>query len=683
MNALQEKIREVGRSLLPIVALVLILIYGLVPVDLPVLIRFIFGAFFLFVGLSIFLWGVDQSMNPIGYHMARQVATSKKLPAAILLTFLLGFLITVAEPDLLILGNQVEEASGGQIGARFMVMCVSVGVGVMIALGALRILFKKKVNILLGITYAVIFLIGLKVSEEFLGISFDASGATTGALTTPFILALSIGLSRMKGGDSSEEDSFGLVGIMSAGPILSVMLLSVITGQSHIQGEAEPFQVQAGGLLAPILDHIPATLLESLIALAPIAVLFFLFQIFKFKLKSREIFGIVRGLIYSLIGLTFFLVGANQGFMDMGRLLGMGIANSHPLLLPFIGLLMGLIVVLAEPAVHVLGEQIQEVSAGAIPVKLIRLTLSIGVGIAIALSMLRIMTPEIKLWYFLLPGFALAILLSFFTDPIFVGIAYDAGGVASGPMSATFVLAFAQGAAEVIPTANILVDAFGIIAMIAMTPVLSLMVLGAVFTAKRKRHAAEQEELEDKQLKVLPLERSSAPLHDMIYCVVDRGLADQVVALAREEGAYGATILHGRDARADLFSSYSLNLEPEKEVLLFIVRSTLSDRIVDRLLDEQLKRPKTRIHTVLVIPVEAAAGMSMTGSLASDDSPAGEGDSARDDGPANESSPASDDSSAGEGSSASNDGQVSNDKSSDALLSNKDTTDAVTSIKKG
>lgn len=606
MNLLQQKVKEVAQSLFPIVILVLLIIFGLVDVSHQLLFRFLFGAIFLFVGLSIFLWGVDQCMNPIGYHMASEIATSKKLSKALILAFILGFLINIAEPDLIILGSQVEGASGGQISGPTMVAMVSVGVGLMVALGSLQVLMNKKYNRLMGGVYFLILILSLFVADEFVAISFDASGATTGALTTPFILAISFGLSRMKGGEKSEEDAFGLVGAMSAGPMLAVMAMAILTRQTHIQGDAVSYVFDNTQILAPLLQALPSTLLESFRALGPIALLFFFFNYRSFKLNKFELIGILRGLVYTILGLTFFLVGANHGFMDMGRLLGMGLAENHLYLLPLFGFLTGLIVVLAEPAVHVLGEQIREVSAGAIPLKLIRLTLSIGVGTAIALSTLRIMIPSIKLWYFLLPGFTLAIILSFFAEPIFVGIAYDAGGVASGPMSATFVLAFAQGAAQVIPTANVLVDGFGVIAMIAMTPVLSLMILGTIIAYKNKK-APQPLSLAEKESEELPMLETTSNDRDLIFVILRRNKADEAIALARGLGARGATILHGRDARAHALAGFSLSLDPEKEVLLLVLPASKTRLISQALLEKQTTR-EAGIDSLMILPVSSHRG---------------------------------------------------------------------------
>ena len=591
MNLLVEKTKEVTQTLIPVVVLVLLLSFTIVDVGSNVVMRFIVGSILLLIGLSIFLWGVDLSMNPIGVHMSKEVATSRSPIKIAILSFILGFLITVAEPDLLILGSQVEGASGGTLSSPLIVYMVSIGVGIMISLGVFRLLKDVPMNIFMAITYGVIFVLALFVSEEFLAISFDASGATTGALTTPFILALSLGLSKVKGGKKSEENSFGIVGIMSAGPILSIMLLSIISGQKNIHGEAAEFVV-AEGVIGPILDILPGIFIESLVALVPISILFFVFNFAKFKIPKDELVEIVRGLVLVLIGLAIFLTAVNSGFMDMGRILGMELAKLSPWILIGVGFLIGFIVVLVEPAVHVLGEQIEEVTGGHIPIKMIRTTLSIGVALAISLSMVRVLVPGVKLWYFLLPGFALAVLLSFKADPIFVGIAYDAGGVASGPMTATFVLAFAQGAASSIDTANVLVDGFGVIAMVAMAPVFSIMLLGTIFGYKKVEEYAPYEE--DIGPYNIPVEDGIE--FDCIMVIVKRGLAEEIVDVARKSGATGATIMNGRGTdehhRVKL-PIMNIELQPEKEIILFITNSSISEKVADDLLsDETFKKDK-------------------------------------------------------------------------------------------
>ena len=612
MNLLHSKTKEVAQSIVPIVVFVGILSMAFVRIDFPLVQRFFISSGLVFLGLSIFLWGVDQSMEPIGYHMAHEIATSKHLSKSLVLSFILGFLVTIAEPDILILAQQVESASGGSLKADFLVVLISVGVGVLITLASIRIMTGFRYNIMMLIVYALIFILGTRVSEEFLAISVDASGATTGALTTPFVLAISVGLSRTKGGKSSEEDSFGMVGAMSAGPILAVMLISIISGQANIHGQPEVFTT-AEGVFAPILGAFKGTFAESLFALLPITILFFAFNIFKFKVNRGELVRIIRGLVYTILGLTLFLVGAHTGFMDMGRVLGYGLAESYLNFLPLIGLVLGMLVVLAEPAVHVLGQQVEDVTAGNIHNSVLRTTLSIGVGLAIALSMLKIMVPEIRLWYFLLPGFALAIGLSLFVDPIFVGIAFDAGGVASGPMAATFVMAFAQGVADQIPTADVLRDGFGIIAMIAMTPILAIMILGTVNKIKAIQSGRIQPEIaamDEQKVSLVQSGQGLADLHGLVCCTINRGYTEEVIELARSIGCQGATILHGRDARSGTWLSSSMDLEKEKEVIWFLTDAETGTKAA-RLLSSQTGPLADQIISVMALPVTQMAGLTL------------------------------------------------------------------------
>ncbi|MFY9385227.1 MAG: DUF1538 family protein [Dethiobacteria bacterium] len=602
MNLLAEKTKDVTRTLLPVVILVLLLCFTLVDVESNVFTRFLVGSVMLLIGLSIFLWGVDLAMNPIGEHMSREIATSRTFLKIAILSFLLGFLITVAEPDMLVLGSQIEAASGGVMSASVIVYMVSIGVGVLISLGVFRLLGDMPLNRFMMITYGVIFILAIFVSEEFLAIAFDSSGATTGALTTPFILAISLGLSIIKGGRHSEENAFGLVGIMSAGPILAVMLLSVLTGQKNIQSSEVEFIVSEG-VLGPIMDVLPTIFFESIIALLPITILFFIFNFTKFKLSEDELSRIIKGLLLTLVGLVLFLTAAASGFMDMGRIIGMELAGMNKWLLIGIGFLMGLIVVLVEPAVHVLGQQIEEVTGGHIPLNLIRITLSIGVGLAIALSMVRIVVPEVKLWYFIIPGFAMAIVLSFVSEPVFVGIAYDAGGVASGPMTATFVLAFAQGAASVIESADVMIDGFGVIAMVAMAPVFSLMVLGTLFRHTRVEYPA----VEDKEDMPSPSPEDELQ-HNCIMAIVNRGFAESVVDAARLSGATGATIIHGRGTHEDhkvLLPIIHVELHPEKEIVLLITGAHLSETIADNLLGDPLLAREGEIAVFIAPTTEA------------------------------------------------------------------------------
>lgn len=489
MEILWDKFKETAYSVVPIVAIVLI--FSLFFIDVPsfMIIRFLVGAVLVMLGLTIFLLGIEVGMTPIGQYFGEYVAHAPKILLAVGISLIIGFSVTIAEPDLLILGQQIEEATGGALNARLTVFCVSVGVGLLISLGVIRLLKNFSIAHFFMLIYGSILLVALFSNSSAIAMGFDASGATTGALTTPFILALSGSLAARAGGEQAEENSFGLVGAMSTGPILAVMFLVLFTG-SQITAAASEL-TYAEGILRPLLMAVWPTLKESLLALAPIIVFFFFFSIFKFKVEREDMADIIKGIIYTIVGLTFFLTGVNEGFMDMGHFLGEAVASAGSAWLLLTGFIFGLVVVLAEPAVHVLGNQVEDITGGYLHNAVLLSALSLGVGLAVGLSMLRLLLPNLEVWHFLLPGFGLAIVLTYFVPNLFVGIAFDAGGVASGPMTATFILSFAQGAAAYIPTANAL-DAFGVIAFVAMIPVLMVELLGFVFKIKTQKVPTEK-----------------------------------------------------------------------------------------------------------------------------------------------------------------------------------------------
>lgn len=489
MNILKKTFKDISLSVLPITLLVVILNFTLVPIGTEALIRFVIGAIFVIIGLVIFLLGAHIGIGPIGSLMGGSIAKTNKFSFVIILGFILGFFINVAEPDIQILSKQIELATNHAVSYPLVLIIVSVGVGLLVAYGLVRILKGIPLNKSFTVIYLFILVLGFFVTEEFLAFSVDASGATTGAMTTPFILALGLGTSQLKGGAQAEEDSFGMVGFASSGPIIALMLLNIFKGKLKMEGSVED-NVEK---IKPYLEIIKEELVGALITLAPLLILFLLFNIFSFKLDKPSRNRILKGLLYTYIGLTIFLVGVNAGFMEVGRKMGYGIASlDQKWILPVIGFLLGMVVVLAEPAVYVLTEQVEEVTSGAIKRKVILFTLSLGIAFAVTMSMLRIMIPSLKLWHFLLPGFALGVFLSYHVPTIFVGIAYDSGGVASGPMTATFILAFAQGAANAIPTANVLTDGFGVIAMIAMMPIVAIQLLGLIFKFKSRERSVKK-----------------------------------------------------------------------------------------------------------------------------------------------------------------------------------------------
>ena len=489
-----EKFKEVLSSVLPITILVLILNFTLTPLETPVFTRFLIGAILVIIGLAIFLAGVDVGITPIGNHMGESLTKTNKLWFVVGIGLILGFFVSVAEPDLHILAGQVDAVSSGLISKGSLVIVVSIGIAVMLALGLARIVYNFPLYKLLTMVYGIIFLLACITSREFLAISFDASGATTGALTVPFILALAIGVSKMKkDSKASEKDSFGLVAIASTGAIIAVMIMNILLKTDKITGQLEEGEI-SGKILAPFLHEMIKLTPEILIALLPILILFLIFQKTSFKLSKREVRKILFGILLTFIGLVIFLMGVNAGFMDAGSVIGYNIASSANMVYVVgIGFILGTVTILAEPAVYVLTHQIEDVTSGYVKRSAVMFSLAIGVGIAVALSMVRILVPSLQLWQYLLPGYILSIALSYFAPKLFVGIAFDSGGVASGPMTATFILAYAQGVAEAVEGANVMTDGFGVIAMVAMTPLIALQIFGLVFKFKSRKGGLEED----------------------------------------------------------------------------------------------------------------------------------------------------------------------------------------------
>ncbi len=486
MSILVEKIKEVLYAVLPITIAVLILHFTIAPFEVIMITRFFIGALLIIIGLSIFLLGVDIGITPIGNELGSTLAKTNKFWIIAVAGLILGFIISIAEPDLHILAGQVDYVTSGQITKVSIVAIVSLGIAAFFTLGLLRIVYNTPLYKVLSVLYALVFVLAIFTSPEFLAISFDASGATTGALTVPFVLAFAMGISVLKKDSrASEKDSFGLVAVTSVGAIVSVMFMSIISKSDELYGSLGTNGYQSTSVLGPFLNKLPALATESFFALLPLLIIFLFFQKVSFKFSKRVFRRILKGILYSLIGLILFLVGVNAGFMELGSALGYNLASfDNQYIVVIVGLILGLVTILAEPAVHVLTHQIEEVTSGYVKRNIILVALSVGVGLAVALSMLRIIIPGIQLWHYLLPGYILAILLTYIVPKLFVGIAFDSGGVASGPMTATFILAFAHGAAEATEGANVLVDGFGVIAMVALTPLITLQILGLIFKLK-------------------------------------------------------------------------------------------------------------------------------------------------------------------------------------------------------
>ena len=488
---LKEKISEALSSVLPITVIVLLLSFTLAPMPIGTLLLFLLGAAMLIVGMGFFSLGADMAMMPIGEQMGRKLGGRWKLIAVAVICFLIGAMVTIAEPDLQVLARQVPAVPDAVI-----ILAVAAGVGVFLVVSMLRTRFTLPLGPTLIALYTGVFLLSIFVPNAFLAVAFDSGGVTTGPITVPFLMALGTGMASIKGRD---EDNFGMVALCSVGPILAVMLLGLCYQSTEVSYTpfAIPSVFDSQDVGAQFLQGLPDYMKEVALGLLPIILFFAVFQLASIRLKRRAVIKIIVGIGYTYVGLVLFLTGANIGFMPAGYYLGTTLAAlpQYWMLVP-IGMVVGYFIVAAEPAVHVLNRQVEDVTSGAIPQKAIGLALSIGVAVSIGLAMLRVCLG-IPIYYLLVPGYAVALLLTRCVPRIFTAIAFDSGGVASGPMTATFLLPLTMGACEALGR-DILTDAFGVVAMVAMTPLITIQLLGLIYQRKirRTRDVTQAEERE-------------------------------------------------------------------------------------------------------------------------------------------------------------------------------------------
>ncbi len=492
---LGEKVREALASVLPITLIVLVLCFTAAPVPTDVLLAFLVGAVLLIVGMGLFTLGADTAMLPIGERVGAQMTKSRKLWVVVTVSLLIGIIVTISEPDLQVLAKQVPG-----IPNAVLIGAVAAGVGIFLVVALLRILFQIPLNGLLIASYIVIFTLAAFAPKAFLAVAFDSGGVTTGPMTVPFIMALGLGVSSTRSDGKAGEDSFGLVALCSVGPILAVLILSLIyPAAGSYAPSVVPEAADSRALWQLFTQGLPVYAKEMGVALAPIAAFFAIFQVVSLRLPRKNVLKIVVGLLYTYIGLVLFMTGVNVGFLPAGTYLGRQIAalDQSWVLIP-IGMLMGWFIVQAEPAVHVLNRQVEELTSGAIPGKAMSTSLSIGVAISIGLAMLRVLTG-VSIFVLLIPGYLCAIALTFVVPKIFTAIAFDSGGVASGPMTATFLLPFAMGACETLG-GDVVTDAFGVVAMVAMTPLLTIQLLGLAYKWKLKKTGADAPAVSEPEL---------------------------------------------------------------------------------------------------------------------------------------------------------------------------------------
>jgi hypothetical protein len=489
-KVLREKFNESIKSLLPIVVIVLVLNFTVAPMPFAVRGMFLVGSLFLVVGMAVFTLGADLAMMPIGEHLGNYLSKSGKIWLIVIAALLMGTMVTIAEPDLQVLSRQVPS-----VPTNVLTITVAVGLGVFLVVAMLRILFNISMAKLLGGCYIGAIVLGFFINPEYFAVSFDAGGVTTGPFAIPFILALGVGVSASRGGKNSQSDGFGLAALCSIGPIYAVEILSFFyePTSSDLRPAEVPQVDTVQGLFAEFMHALPEFMYEIFLAVVPLIVLFFIFQFAVLHLPKSTLVKICVGLVYTYFGLVIFITGVSVGFMPAGVSIGdtLGSLSYNWILIP-IGAVMGYFIVLAEPAVHVLVEEVESLTGGAISKPVMTRAFSISIALAIALAMIRVLTG-LSIWWILVPGYALAIILTKFSPKIFTAVAFDSGAVASGPMTATFVLPFTMGTC-VAAGGNIMMDAFGVVALVAMTPLFTVQIVGLVYKKKMATIVSDEKE---------------------------------------------------------------------------------------------------------------------------------------------------------------------------------------------
>ncbi len=484
---LKEKTLESLSAVLPITFIVLLLSVILIPMDLGTVALFLCGSVLLIIGMGFFQLGAELAMTPLGEGIGVQISKSKTLTTIIGIGFVMGVLITISEPDLQVLAEQVPS-----IPNQILIWTVAIGVGIFLALAIVRILFQISLSSMLMILYLVLIVGSFFLPKEFIAVAFDSGGVTTGPMTVPFIMAMGVGLASVRSDKNAASDSFGLVALSSVGPILAVLVLGCFFHPSEggyemgIIPELETTQ----DLAKEFLVNFPHYIKEVSVSVLPIIGMFIIFQLLTRRYQFLQIRRIAMGFIYTMLGLMLFLCGVNVGFAPVGILLGREMA-ALPLkwIIVPVGMLIGYYIVKAEPAIQVLNHQVEGVTNGAISAGSMNLCMSIGVSVSVGLAMLRVLTG-LPIQWIIVPGYLIALVLSRFVPPIFVGIAFDSGGVASGPMTSTFLLPLSIGACTAVG-GDLMTDAFGVVALVAMTPLIAIQIMGLIYKFKTKDSTEE------------------------------------------------------------------------------------------------------------------------------------------------------------------------------------------------
>ena len=483
-------LKDVFISSLPLVAIIVLVCGFIAPFENPDdYFKLISGYISVLVGQALFLVGLEESILPIGKMVGSSLVHLKKAIFIILFGLLFGLFATVAEPALAVLARQTHLILD-IVNESVFVWILSLGIGVFVGLAMYRIIKDYSIKKTFAILYILIFLVVPFVPEQFVALAFDGSGATTGDVSVPFILALGMGVSLTMSKRKTNDDTFGIIGIASAGPILSLFIYGIILKFIN-GGQIPPAALYDPSATGSLWEVILSNCNDVAFALLPVVILFLPFQVFMIKLPRREFLRIIIGTIPVFLGLLIFLSGIDYGFAFTGKYIGeVFLDPARPewfrWLLLIVGFVLGAAITLSEPAVTVLGEQLEEITNGHISKTTIKMTLAIGIGVASLLSIAKILT-QINILWFLVPLYAIALIMMKYASNLFVGLAFDSGGVTGGALTSAFLTPLTLGIAQAIsnesgPMAqSVLTNGFGIIAFISVTPLIAVQTLGIIY----------------------------------------------------------------------------------------------------------------------------------------------------------------------------------------------------------
>lgn len=485
LETLLEKIKEACMSALPIALIILFLSFTICPLPNDIFIAFVVGTCMLTVGLGLFSLGAELSMERIGAHIGANLTKSRKIPIIAILSLIVGVLITISEPDLHVLAGY----TGDQ---KFpFILAVAAGLGVFLVVAVFRIIFNIKFKYILIVGYGAILVLSIVaaiINPTFLAIAYDAGGVTTGAMSVPFVMSIGAGIAAITTQNTEDDTSFGLMAVCSIGPILSILIMGLAGGFNNISYTPHdlPVFVNSQEMGISFISAIPHIVKDVLMGLLPILAFFFIYQLFTERVHRNDAAQIGIGAGYTFVGMVLFLVGVNVGFMPVGSYLGGAFsAMKYSWIVIPVGAVIGFCMTYAEPAVGVLNKQVEDATSGTIPPKVLPMAMALGVAISAGISMMRALTGTTVL-PFLFIGYIAAVVLAFYCPSLFTSIAFDAGGVASGVMAATFLLPLSIGicTARGASADSIMIDAFGTIALVAMAPTITIQIVGVIYKIK-------------------------------------------------------------------------------------------------------------------------------------------------------------------------------------------------------